>query len=532
MLICFNCEEELKKEYQDRLKKENKPKYHQEMHHSKIRRKLIDNDNLSQKSFYTDNNSYRWFDRGEKNNTEDIHKRSKINRNDEKNIIRNNIDDDKISKDNSDALSYHSVFTDYSYYRKKKNKKINKNVQNNINNKTGQEKDQKGNNINNDNGESEEPRDGDEEKIYIGNDSQKFKKENKNKKKSGEKMKFKDNNEAMENNTKYSEIQDNSKNNKIDYNNAYPISKEKSKSSDSECRNDDNLKFVDSKNHKLNQNDEIIGREEKESDKIQYHKKDHTERNKSKKREENHQDNKYEICKNKDDVLYRDYYYREVSFGSSISSGSQKNSISSNSKNIKNEETGNNKPFDYNSNINCKGPKLPYDTFSNYILQNINKIRTNPKSFIPKLESCMKNVKLNRKNKYFYQGKQNIALNNGIYAFENAIKHLKNMREMNELIYRTDLNINLPKNVQEINDIKYEYREIKKMIDNNMIIYSYWREIISDPEDCLILMIVDDCGSNYGQKRKDLLNPKMKYIGINSVQIQNSFSCYIILSDI
>ena len=33
MLICHECEEELKKEYLERLKRENRPKYNQTKHH-------------------------------------------------------------------------------------------------------------------------------------------------------------------------------------------------------------------------------------------------------------------------------------------------------------------------------------------------------------------------------------------------------------------------------------------------------------------------------------------------------------------
>ena len=44
-------------------------------------------------------------------------------------------------------------------------------------------------------------------------------------------------------------------------------------------------------------------------------------------------------------------------------------------------------------------------------------------------------------------------------------------------------------------------------------------------------MIVDDTGDKSGLKRKDLLNPDMKFIGICSVTINKKFACYITLSD-
>jgi hypothetical protein len=44
-------------------------------------------------------------------------------------------------------------------------------------------------------------------------------------------------------------------------------------------------------------------------------------------------------------------------------------------------------------------------------------------------------------------------------------------------------------------------------------------------------MIVDDTMNKSGNKRRDLLNPEMKYIGISSIKIEKTFVCYITLSD-
>ena len=43
-------------------------------------------------------------------------------------------------------------------------------------------------------------------------------------------------------------------------------------------------------------------------------------------------------------------------------------------------------------------------------------------------------------------------------------------------------------------------------------------------------MIADDNGVKSGKKRKDILNPRMRYIGISSVAINKNFVCYITLS--
>ena len=68
------------------------------------------------------------------------------------------------------------------------------------------------------------------------------------------------------------------------------------------------------------------------------------------------------------------------------------------------------------------------------------------------------------------------------------------------------------------------------MVNSGINIKSFWRDVINDPEISFLLMIVDDNGPKSGMRRKDILNPEMKYIGISSVEINKSFVCYITLS--
>ena len=43
------------------------------------------------------------------------------------------------------------------------------------------------------------------------------------------------------------------------------------------------------------------------------------------------------------------------------------------------------------------------------------------------------------------------------------------------------------------------------------------------------MLIVDDTGDNYAKRRNDIFDRNMKYIGINSIEINGSFACYITL---
>ena len=101
---------------------------------------------------------------------------------------------------------------------------------------------------------------------------------------------------------------------------------------------------------------------------------------------------------------------------------------------------------------------------------------------------------------------------------------------MEKLNYNPKMNIKLPSNEEEINDRKYQNKMVDNLVNNKIKIKSFWREIIKDPEECFLLMIVDDSGNNCGFKRKDILDPRITNIGINSIKMGKYFACYIQLS--
>ena len=172
----------------------------------------------------------------------------------------------------------------------------------------------------------------------------------------------------------------------------------------------------------------------------------------------------------------------------------------------------------------------PPDNFSKYILEQINIIRTNPQSYINIIENAKSNVIKDKNGRYIYNGKIKIALASGIEAFNNAINFLKTAQPMNKLIFNNYITVDLPKTENEIkyrNDLRLK---VENMIDNGIKIKSFWRDIIRDPDISLLMMIVDDNGDKSGMRRKDLLDPNMKYIGINSIDIKGNFVCYINLS--
>ncbi len=171
----------------------------------------------------------------------------------------------------------------------------------------------------------------------------------------------------------------------------------------------------------------------------------------------------------------------------------------------------------------------PSDNFSKALFSQINKIRSNPQSYINFIENSKKNIMTDKKGRLIYNGKIKIALTRGEKAFDEAIDFLKKSKSMEQLVFNPYLTVEMPKTANEIkykNDLRYK---VEKMINKGIIIKSFWRDVIRDPEISFLMMMVDDTGEMSGMRRKDLLDPNMKYIGINAVEINGSFVCYITL---
>ena len=176
--------------------------------------------------------------------------------------------------------------------------------------------------------------------------------------------------------------------------------------------------------------------------------------------------------------------------------------------------------------------EFPYDNYSKYLLEQINKIRADPQSYIGTIEDAKNNIIRDKHGRLIYNGKVKIALTDGEAAFNNAINFLRNVQPMNKLEYNPYITVELPKSENELkykNDLTLK---IENMINNGISVKSYWRDVIKDPEISFLMMIVDDNGIKSGMRRKDLLDPNMKYIGISSIEINGNFVCYITLSSV
>ena len=192
-------------------------------------------------------------------------------------------------------------------------------------------------------------------------------------------------------------------------------------------------------------------------------------------------------------------------------------------------------PMQYNninnmSNMTNMNTLMPSDNYSRYMLSQINKIRTEPQSFIGVIEDSKSNIIKDRFGRIIYNGKIRVALNIGERAFDEAINYLKDTRPMKPLMYNQMLTVNAPLTEEEIIDKSDLSKKVEIITHMGVNIRSFWRDVIKDPEISFLLMIIDDNGIKSGMRRKDILCPYMKNIGITSSEINNNFVCYITLA--
>ena len=192
--------------------------------------------------------------------------------------------------------------------------------------------------------------------------------------------------------------------------------------------------------------------------------------------------------------------------------------------------------FDEKSEIAKKSQKEKLedddkDNFSKYLLEQINKIRADPQSFIGVIEDAKDNIKKSKNGNFYYNGnKIKVALVEGESAFNEAIEFLKSCKPMEPLIFSKNLIPPIPQNKEELQSKSFLRKSIDKMMCDGIRVNSYWRDIINDAEICFLLMIVDDNGDKKGMRRNDILSPNMKEIGISSVEINGRSVNYFVLS--
>ena len=158
----------------------------------------------------------------------------------------------------------------------------------------------------------------------------------------------------------------------------------------------------------------------------------------------------------------------------------------------------------------------------------INKIRRDPPSYANTILENMKYI-IKENNKLIFKKKVKVLLNKGEESFKNAANELRQMNPMGDLKMKNEIAIPLPLSKEEINDNALLINQVN-IIRQNYNINVYFKNMIKNPEIAVLLLIVDDSVSNPGAKRKAILNPYFKNIGINSNFIGNTFVSFFSFS--
>ncbi len=116
----------------------------------------------------------------------------------------------------------------------------------------------------------------------------------------------------------------------------------------------------------------------------------------------------------------------------------------------------------------------PDDDYSLYIFQNINKLRTNPKEMIQKIEENKRFIFVGENNEIFFKKNKIIFnLNKGNQIFDETINILNNIKPMERLIYNKNITIKIPDNEDDINNYDYLRNQVEELQNNGKHISSF-----------------------------------------------------------
>jgi len=168
--------------------------------------------------------------------------------------------------------------------------------------------------------------------------------------------------------------------------------------------------------------------------------------------------------------------------------------------------------------------RLNPSEYSQTILDNINYVITETHSIINKETGIEE-----KKQSIIFKKKVKVNLYKGEESFREAAEILKKTSPMEKLKFNKNIVIPLPNNEEEIINTSFIKNKVNE-IRANFNINIYFKEYIKNPEIAVLLMIVDDSENFRGKKRESLLNPNLKYIGIDSKFIGTKFIAHLSFS--
>lgn len=193
-------------------------------------------------------------------------------------------------------------------------------------------------------------------------------------------------------------------------------------------------------------------------------------------------------------------------------------------------------------NNNEENEYISKNRYNQRVFELINQIRANPSEYTQTILNNINNIivethkeinkktgKMENNQIIVFKKKVKVTLNKGEESFREAAQILRNTKSMEKLKFNKNIIIPLPDKEKDIinsNYLRDKVNEIRLHANINV----YFREYIKNPEIAVLLMIVDDSRTMTGKKRECLLNPNLKFIGIDSKFIGNNFIAHFSFS--
>ena len=205
-------------------------------------------------------------------------------------------------------------------------------------------------------------------------------------------------------------------------------------------------------------------------------------------------------------------------------------SASTNIKNISAATTTNN---NNSSVLNTNQKQIPLTSNEQIMLSEINLARQFPQNYSIKLQTLFPLIKSDSKKHFLiYNDDIKIELKRGASAFSQCIDLLNkrtNSLEPVELV--EELAIPFPKDSKLILDKEYISKcieTIKSSTNNRYDIFDFQYDISPNPVLSTMIQVVDDTNSNF-QRRNNILNENVKYVGISYGEFKKGIFCFYLL---
>ena len=162
-------------------------------------------------------------------------------------------------------------------------------------------------------------------------------------------------------------------------------------------------------------------------------------------------------------------------------------------------------------------PHLPEEDFESKVVNEINSVRTAPKTYANKLKGMMSQIQHEGNITYLaLSNKEKVVLRNGEEPFISTIEYISSIKPMKALILNQELRVNISnKNKKGIKNKQLEELMVKKRIEMlaryNKIQFTI--DFISNPILSVMLQLIDESFKH--ERRNILLNQSFSYCAVS-----------------